>query len=120
MSVFVVVFDSLECTRKIMPSQKSFAQQSRVQNIVCSKFAAHNALGDCRYLLRLMFHIQKDMDEVLLSCNFNVNSVFQVLTQKPFGLKNLRTLQPLLDGKYVSENMRRKLTSGLTLHRVKL
>jgi hypothetical protein len=41
--------------------------------------------------------------------------------QKLLGQENLRTLQPLIAGKYLSENMGRKIAfSGLAQHHIKL
>jgi hypothetical protein len=74
-------FDSLELMRKIMPYHIKVLHC----NILCEKYASYNALEDSR----LIYHVQKAVDEDSLPCTCNVNSVFQVLTQKLLGQENL-------------------------------
>ena len=100
-----------------MPHQQSYSQEALVDKILNEKYAAHDALEDFRHSQKL----ENDVDPHYLSCTFNVQYVFDVLGQKTPSQENFMSLQPLVRGKCISENMAKKISnSGLCLHHLRL
>lgn len=113
--------DTLHLLKTIVPHQQSYSQEALVDKILNEKYAAHDALEDSRYLQKLVNSLENDVDPHYLSCTFNVQYVFDVLGQKTQSQGNFMSLQPLVRGKCISENMAKKIAnSGLCLHHLRL
>ncbi|XP_061172208.1 uncharacterized protein LOC133181665 [Saccostrea echinata] len=113
--------DTLHLMKGILPPQKSYSQEALVDVILNEKYSAHDALEDCKYLQKLVKYLLNDVDAQYISHTFNVQYVFCVLGQKTLRQENFISMQPLVRGKCISENMAKKIAnSGLCLHHLKL
>ena len=87
-----------------------------INTILNDKDAAHDALEESRYLQKLLNSLENVYPHYL-SCTFNVQYVFFYF----LGQENFMSLQPLVRGKCISENMAKKIAnSGLCLHHLRL
>ena len=101
---------------EIVPSQKSYSQNSLVDNLIGSKYQAHNSLSDEIALQALLTHFNMSAN-VMLHRSFSMTWLVEHVKYLKDRNCLMLTLAPMLEIKIVSKGIAKKISgSGLTYH----